>query len=184
VAEPPAYDRARSVLAYDEHSRGLVLGFKHGDRLEGAAAFAAWMARAGAELLTEVDLIAPVPLHRRRLFHRRYNQSAILALAIGRYTGRPVAVDLLRRIRPTPSQGGLSPAGRARNVRGAFAVNQRALAKLGNGALAGRRVLLVDDVLTTGATVSTCTRVLRRAGAGGVDVLTLSRVVRPLPISI
>lgn len=179
LAAPPPYDRARSVLAYDERSRGLILAFKHGDRLHGRDAFAAWMTRAGAKLVAEADVLAPVPLHRRRLFQRRYNQSALLSQAIGRRANRPVVVDLLRRTRPTPTQAGLSPAARARNVRGAFAVNSRFRSDL-----PGARVLLIDDVLTTGATVSACTLSLRRAGAVAVDVLTLARVVRPVSASI
>ncbi len=169
----PAFDRARAVMRYDETSRGLVLGFKHADRTDGAAAYGAWLARAGAGLIAEADLIAPVPLHWMRLFARRYNQAALLARALARRAGRPVAADLLLRRRHTPSQGRLSPAQRRRNVAGAFAVkpSRRPL-------LEGRRVLLVDDVLTTGATASACARTLRRDGARAVDVLVLARVVR------
>jgi ComF family protein len=172
--EPPVYDRARAVLRYDELSRGLLLGFKHGDRTEGAPAFGEWLARAGAELIADCDVILPVPLHRRRLFSRRYNQSALLAQALGRAAGLPVLPDSLRRARNTPSQGRLSAAARQRNVAGAFRIAAGAADRLG-----GRRVLLVDDVLTTGVTVEACARTLKRAGAAGVDVLTLARVVRP-----
>ncbi len=169
----PVFDRARSVLRYDEHSRGLVLAFKHADRTQGAPAFAAWMARAGAALVAEAEVVAPVPLHRWRLLARRYNQAALLATVTAQRAELTAAPDLLRRIRATPSQGGLSPAGRADNVRGAFAVRR------GREALVeGRRVLLVDDVMTTGATVEACARTLKRAGARAVDVLTLARVVR------
>lgn len=172
--EAPAYDRARFVMRYDQGSRGLVLAFKHGDRLEGAPSFALWMARAGRALLAEADLVAPVPLHPIRLFARRYNQAALLAQALARTTGVPALPDLLLRRRHTPPQGRFSAAARRRNVAGAFAVSPRH-----RGALAGRRVLLVDDVMTTGATVSACARVLRRQGAAGVDVLVLARSVRP-----
>lgn len=172
--EPPAYDRSRFVMRYDDASKGLVLGFKHRDRTEGAPTFAAWLARAGAGLVAEADLLAPVPLHRIRLFTRRYNQAAMLCRALGRSTGLPVVPDLLVRSRNTPPQGRLSPAARRRNVAGAFAV-----APGRRGVLEGRRVLLIDDVMTTGATVSACARVLRRGGAAGVDVLVLARVVRP-----
>lgn len=176
AARPPGFDRARAVLAYDDASRDLLLGFKHADRTEGAPAYAAWMARAGADLLAEADLIAPVPLHWRRLLHRRYNQAALLARALGQQpgTGAAVVPDLLRRRRATASQGHLSPAARWRNVRGAFALAPRHTRRV-----RGARVLLVDDVLTTGATAETCARLLRRAGAAGVDVLTLARIVRP-----
>lgn len=171
----PAFDRARSVFAYDDASRGLVLAFKHGDRTHDAPAFGQWLARAGGELLRDADLIVPVPLHRWRLFYRRYNQAAVLAQALGRASGRRVAVDLLARHRRTPIQGRLSRSARISNVRGAFIVRSA-----GRDDLAGKRVLLVDDVLTTGATAEECARVLKRAGAVAVDVLTLSRVVRPL----
>ncbi|MDH3593657.1 MAG: ComF family protein [Rhodospirillales bacterium] len=171
--DPPAFERARFVMRYDEASKGLVLGFKHGDRTEGAPTFAAWLARAGRDLLAEADLLIPVPLHRFRLFARRYNQAALLCRALGRSTGLQVVPDLLTRRRNTPPQGRLSPAARRRNVAGAFAV-----APARRGALQGRRVLLVDDVMTTGATISACARVLLRAGAAAVDVLVLTRVVR------
>lgn len=176
LARPPQFDRCRSVFAYDDASRPLVLGFKHGDRTDCAPAFAQWLARAGAALLAEPDvIIGPVPLHRWRLLKRRYNQSAMLALALGRLTGRLAIPDLLIRRRATPSQGGLTAKGRARNVQGAFAVNPRWA-----GHVKEARILLIDDVFTTGATVGECARTLRRAGARAVDVLTLSRVVKPV----
>lgn len=173
MADPPEFHRARAALVYDDGSRPLVLGFKHGDRLHAADAFGAWMARAGAELLADADLLAPVPLHRWRLFRRRYNQAALLAYAVGRRIGRPVAPDLLTRARATRSQGGLGRKERHRNVKGAFAPARGAEAKVRD-----KRIVLVDDVLTTGATLEECARVLRRAGAARVDVLTLARVVK------
>lgn len=179
IRRPPIYERARAVLNYDDASRDLILGFKHADRTEAAPAFGRWLARAGGELIAEADIIAPVPLHWARLWRRRYNQSALLAQALARTTragGRhlPVIPDLLVRHRRTPPQGGLGAAGRARNVRGAFRINAKFQARV-----RGARVLLVDDVLTTGATVEACARVLLRSGAGAVDVLTLARVARP-----
>lgn len=170
---PPAFDRARAVMRYNEASRGLILGFKHADKTHAAPAFGRWMARAGDGLLAEGDLVVPVPLHWTRLFRRRYNQAALLAGALAREAGLPAARDLLVRKRPTPSQGRLSREARWRNVRGAFAVRQgrRRL-------LAGRRVILVDDVLTTGATAEACAKTLKRAGASEVHVLVLARVVR------
>ncbi|NYZ16303.1 ComF family protein [Azospirillum sp. RWY-5-1] len=173
LREAPPYGRARSVLVYDDASRPLILAFKHADRTHAAAAFGTWLARAGAGVLEGADLLVPVPLHRWRLFRRRYNQAALLALAVGRAAGLRVVPDLLVRRRQTPTQGGLDRDGRRRNVAGAFALGRGRAA-----AVAGRRVVLVDDVLTTGATVSECARVLLRAGAAGVDVLTLARVVR------
>ncbi len=170
----PVYDRARAVFRYDAASRQLILGFKHGDRTHAAPAFARWLARAGTEPLRDTAVIVPVPLHRWRLFRRRYNQSALLAQALGRLTGKKVVPDMLVRRRNTRSQGRLDPPARRRNVRGAFALRPAAA-----GDIDGRRVLLIDDVLTTGATVEACARSLRRGGAAAVDVLTLARVVRP-----
>ena len=175
LAEAPSYGRARSVFVYDQASRSLVLDFKHGDRTEAAPAFGAWLARAGAELLADADVLVPVPLHRWRLFRRRYNQAGLLAHAVARATGVPCVPDLLVRRRATASQGHLSRAGRARNVAHAFQ------ARPGRTTLiAGKRILLIDDVLTTGATATECAAALRRAGAASVDVLTLARVVRPV----
>jgi len=173
AGERPVFARARAAFRYDDGSKDLILRFKHADRTDSAPAFARWMARAGAALLADADLIVPVPLHWLRLFMRRYNQAALLASALGGLSGKPAVNDLLLRRRRTPSQGGLGALGRQRNVAGAFAVDPRRRARLQD-----KRVLLVDDVLTTGATVSACTSALLRAGAGAVDVLTLARVVR------
>ncbi len=173
LATPPAYARCRAALAYDDASRPLVLGFKHRDAIHAAPAFAAWLARAGAELCHSAELLVPVPLHRWRLLGRRYNQAAVLARALGRRVERAVVPDLLARRRATPSQGRLSRSGRRRNVARAFAVRPSRLALVPS-----RRILLIDDVLTTGATAEECARVLKRAGAEAVDVLTLALVVR------
>ena len=166
-----SWDRARAVIRYDEHSRHLVLALKHGDHTHVARALGRWMRRAGAEVLEGADMLVPVPLHWTRLFARRYNQAGLLAHAIHTAGGPPVAPDWLLRRRRTPSQGRLGPAARTRNVRGAFAVRRTRDFK-------GKRIVLIDDVLTTGATVEECARVLRRAGAAFVGVLTLSRAVR------
>lgn len=176
LREPPPFDRARAVLAYDDASRGLILGFKHADRTHAAPAFARWMARAGAELLPTADIIAPVPLHWSRLLARRYNQAALLANGLAKLTGKRSVPDLLIRRRRTPPQGRLSRSERLRNVAGAFAVR---LARETD--VRGRRIMLVDDVLTTGATVAACAIALRRAGAASIDVLSLARVIRPEP---
>ncbi len=170
----PLYERARAVFRYDDASRQALLAFKHSDRTDVAPAFAGMMAQAGSELLADADLIVPVPLHRRRLISRQYNQSALLAQALAKITAVVAVPDLLVRTRATPSQGGLGAKARERNVAGAFAIRQSRSAQLTES-----RVLLVDDVLTTGATVSACTKVLLRGGARAVDVLTLARVVRP-----
>lgn len=166
-----SWDRARAVLRYDKNSRHLILGLKHADHTHVAGAFGRWMQRAGGEVLAGADLTVPVPLHWTRLFQRRYNQAALLAHAIHAAGGPPVAADWLVRRRRTPSQGHLGPAARARNVGGAFAVRP-------GRDLAGKRMVIVDDVLTTGATVEECARVLKRAGAASVGVLTLARALR------
>ena len=173
IAEPPPWDRARAVFAYDEASRSLILGFKHSDRLHAAPAFGRWLARAGAELAADADLIAPVPLHWLRLALRRYNQAALLADALARASGRVAVPDLLKRMRRTPSQGRLGRSERLKNVAGAFRVRDRHRLRI-----EGARILLVDDVLTTGATARACTQALLSAGAAAVDVVTLARVVR------
>jgi len=173
LASPPRYGRARAVLRYDDETKPLILRFKHGDRLEGAPAFARWLARAGAELLEGADLLVPVPLHRWRLAARRYNQAAVLAQALVPLVGVACVPDLLVRRRHSPSQGHLGPDARRRNVAGAFVLPPRNLART-----EGRRIVLIDDVMTTGATVNECARVLLRGGAAAVDVLTLGRVVR------
>jgi len=169
--QKPSWDRARAVMRYDKHSRHLVLALKHGDRTHVARALGRWMGRAGAELLQSADMIVPVPLHWTRLFTRRYNQAGLLAHAVRAAGGPPVMADWLVRRRRTPSQGRLGPVARVRNVRGAFAVRRGCDVK-------GKRIVLVDDVLTTGATVEECARVLRRGGAASIGVLTLSRAVR------
>jgi ComF family protein len=174
MAQRPAYERARAVFKYDDASRALILALKHGDRTDAAPALARWMAGAGQELLVAADIVAPVPLHRWRLLSRRFNQAALLAHGIAARSGVACVPDLLVRRRNTPSQGRLTAAGRARNVAGAFAVNP-----VRSDALQGRRVVLVDDVLTTGATAESCARALLRGGAAAVEVLTLARVVRP-----
>lgn len=171
LREPPAFDMARAALTYDDGSRALIMRFKHGDQLHLAPTLTDWLARAAGELVEQADLIVPVPLHWRRRVRRRYNQAAILAHGLGRSLSRPVACDVLIRARATVSQGKQSRAQRLRNVRGAFAVTDRGRARLD-----GVRVLLVDDVLTTGATAGACARALRDAGADWIGVVTLARV--------
>jgi ComF family protein len=173
LAHPPAFARARAVLRYDEASKKLILRFKNADRVHAAPALARWLARAGSDLVAASDVIVPVPLHWRRLLRRRYNQSALIAKALARQAGLDWAPDALRRLRPTPSQGGLSARQRRANVRGAFAVSPRQRPKI-----AARRILLIDDVLTTGATLDAAAKALRRAGAAEVAALAVARVVK------
>ncbi|HVY98197.1 MAG TPA: ComF family protein [Dongiaceae bacterium] len=169
----PAYDRARAVFRYDAESRDLILGFKHADRTELAPTLARWMARSGAGLVADCALIVPVPLHWTRLAMRRFNQAGLLAQAIGKLADRPVEPRALTRRRATRSQGHLGRLARRRNVQGAMAVAERLAARV-----ADRRILLVDDVITTGATAETAAKALISAGATAVDVLALAKVVR------
>ena len=175
IADPPAYDRARAALRYDDIARALVLTFKYGDRLDLAPMMGRWMARAGHELLAEADALIPVPLHWRRLWARRFNQSAALARAVSALCGVSVNDGALKRVRATPQQVGLSKTERAGNVQGAFRVPAEQKPHV-----AGKRVVLIDDVLTSGATADTCARALLRAGAAHVDVLVFARVVATL----
>jgi len=172
IASPPAYQRARAAVRYDDVARTLVHALKYQDRTDLAPAMGRWMARAGKELLDEADVLVPVPLHWRRGWSRRYNQSGALARMISRQSGVKLAAEALCRIRPTEQQIGLSRPQRASNVQGAFKVAAERRAEI-----AGRRVILVDDVLTTGATTDACARALLRARAAQVDVLVFARVV-------
>jgi ComF family protein len=151
IADPPAYHRPRAAVRFDDISRALVHGLKYGDRLELAPMMGRWVNHAGRELLAEADALVPVPLHWRRLWARRFNQSAMLAAAISTESGVPIAAAALKRVKPTVQQVGLSRSERAQNVQGAFRVSPE-----GKPAVAGRRLVLVDDVLTSGATVDGC----------------------------
>jgi ComF family protein len=175
IANPPAYDRARAAVRYDEVARALVTSFKYGDRLDLAPMMGRWMARAGREVLAGTDALIPVPLHWRRLWTRRFNQAAALAGTISGLSGVPLLHGGLKRVRATVQQVGLSKPDRAVNVQGAFRVppEEKALIK-------GKRLVLIDDVLTSGATVDTCARALLRAGCAHVDVLVFARVVAPV----
>jgi ComF family protein len=179
IADPPAYNRARAAVRFDEISRALVHALKYGDRLDLAPMMGRWISQAGRELLAEADGLVPVPLHWRRLWARRFNQSAMLAAAISAASGVPIAANALKRVKPTAQQVGLNRSERLTNVQGAFRVPED-----GKAAIAGRRLILVDDVLTSGATVEGCARALLRAGAANVDVLIFARVADPARTSI
>lgn len=174
IAEPPDFDEARAALLYDDASHRMIVGYKHSDRTELTGLFAKWMARAGADMITRDSIITPTPLHRRRLLSRRYNQSALLAKAIARNAGAGLSSSDFIRKRQTPPQKELSREGRKRNVSGAFGFRSDAARAVFSGA----HVVLIDDVLTTGATLSAAARSLKRAGAARVDALVLARVVK------
>lgn len=169
LAAPPVYARARAAAHYAGPMRQLVHQLKYHDRLEVRSVLARWMVGAGADILADADLLVPVPLAYRRLVWRRFNQAAVLAHEVSRLSRLPLRLDVLSRVRPTRAQVGLSERQRAVNVRGAFAVPPSMRA-----AVAGRRVVIVDDVVTTGATVNACARALKRAGATDVDVLAVA----------
>ena len=173
LAKPYAFARTRAACVYDEASRGLILRFKHGDHQPYAPLFARWISRAAAPLMADVDAIAPVPLHPFRLLSRRFNQSAEIARPLARMSGRAYLPDALVRLSHTVSQGGKSARGARLNVRKAFAVTEA-----GARRVRGRRILLVDDVLTTGATAEACARALLDAGARAVDLAVIARVRR------
>ena len=172
IANPPPFSRARAAVAYSGIARQLVHGLKYSDRTDLAPWMARWMVRAGGELLADADIVVPVPLHWRRFFWRRFNQSAELARSVSAISGKTFSPMAVRRIRKTRQQVGLPLREREDNVRAAFAVpeDQDIMVR-------GRRVLVVDDVYTTGATVGAVARALKKSGATAVDVLTFARVL-------
>jgi ComF family protein len=171
IANPPPYARARAAVFHDGVARKIVHGLKYSDRADLATMMAEWMIRAGRDVIDDSDVVIAVPLHRGRLFTRRYNQSAELARTLARISGKPFLPGVIRRVRATRQQVGLGLKARQDNVRGAFlAVPERAQLFI------GLKVLLVDDVLTTGSTLEAATRSLLRAGATQVNVLTFARV--------
>ena len=170
-ARRPSFDRGRAACLYDEASRDLILKFKHADRSDLAGLFAHWIARSASDVIGDAHALIPVPLHRLRLLGRRYNQAAEIARRLSARTGVAYFPDALARTRATRTQGGQSASGRRRNVAGAFAV-----APGWRRRVEGRRLVLIDDVLTTGATLEGCARALKAAGASSVDVAVIARV--------
>ncbi len=169
LKDPPAYHHARALFVYNDASKSLILPFKHGDRMELAQLFVKLLAQNYADIIKENDVIIPVPLHIRRLVKRKYNQSALIAQPLARKFKKIYLPTTLKRVRATPSQGHLTALERKKNVANAFMVKYPAKIK-------GKNVLLVDDVMTTGATVNECAKVLLKAGAKQVDVLTICRL--------
>jgi ComF family protein len=165
---PPLYSRARAALKYDDASAKALLKFKHGDGTHLSPLLSKWLLQSGAELFEGADVLIPVPLHRWRLFKRRYNQAALLAQSLSVFTDIPVTTTVLKRTRRTESQGHKSKSQRLENIRNAFNVR---------GNVDGKNIILIDDVMTSGATATECAKVLLNAGAAQVDVLTVARVV-------
>lgn len=175
LASPPDYGRARPVARYDGVMRNLIHDLKYRDRHEGVKLFAGWMGHSGSGVLKDANVLVPVPLARARLWGRRFNQAALLSRALSGLSGIPDAPLALHRVRRTATQVGLTPEQRRRNVAGAFRVPEGKEVEI-----AGKNVVLIDDVITTGATVNACAKTLKRAGASRVDVVALGRVVDPL----
>lgn len=173
LQEPKPFSRARSVFAYDDASRDLILAFKHGDKTHLTVTFAPLLARVGDEILKDANLLVPVPLHWMRLIKRRYNQAGLIAQSLSKLCSIPYEGRVLHRTRHTPPQGHKRARERVENVHGAFSVPSSAEMQI-----AGKNIVLIDDVYTTGATLEACVHALLRGGAARVDVLTLARVVK------
>lgn len=173
--EPPVFDKARSALVYDDASRNIILGYKHADQTQFVPSFMPWLERAGKDILDQADYLVPVPLHRWRILRRRFNQSALMAQYLSKETKIPHLLEVLKRTRATQTQGHLKANQRKRNVKNAFIVEEQQA-----DIIQQKNIVLIDDVYTTGSTVSECTKALLKAGAASVNVLTLARVVKPV----
>lgn len=169
IADPPRFDRGRAAALHSGLARDLIIRFKFGERLDLARPLARLMTQAGRDVLATADLLVPVPLHRLRLWRRRYNQAALLAREVGKLSGLPVCLDAIHRVRRTQAQLGLDRAQRRSNLAGAFRLNPSVAPSL-----RGRHVVVIDDVRTTGATLNACAHILRKAGASRIDVLTFT----------
>ncbi len=174
IINPPIYDRARTVAEFTGSMRTLIHGLKYADRHEGLQLFGKWLINAGKDILEEADLIVPVPLHPWRLWSRRFNQSSLLAQAVSQQSNIPIDHLILKRKRNTKAQVGQTRKQREKNVSGAFIIQ-----KSNNSKVENKNIVLVDDVLTTGATINACTKALKKANANKVDILTLARVIQP-----
>lgn len=171
ISNPPPFEKLRAVLIYDELARKLVSSIKYSDRTDLLRWVANWMDVSGQELISDADMIMPVPLHASRLRSRRFNQAAELAHRLARLNNKEFMPEILVRKKSTRQQVGLSETERARNVSGAFIVPQEMKINL-----KGKRVLLIDDVYTTGATAKAATRALKRGGASQINVLVFAKV--------
>jgi ComF family protein len=172
IADPPPFRRARAAVVYNDPASRIVSRLKYADRPELAGFCASLMVQAGMDYWADRPVLIPVPLHLSRFVERRYNQSAELARHVARRIGTVCGADLVRRARRTRQQVGLSATARERNVAGAFSAHAAILDRL-----AGRSVVLIDDVYTTGSTLKALTRCLQRAGVRDIDVLSFARVV-------
>ena len=170
---PPAFDKARAALVYDDMSRDIILSFKHGDQTQSVPSFIPWLNQAGVDVLDRADYLVPVPLHRWRILRRRFNQSALIAQYLSKDTKIPCFLDILQRVRATETQGHLKVNERKKNVKNAFGFNFQYKEMIRN-----KHIVLIDDVYTTGATVTECTKILLKQGAASVSILTLARVVK------
>ncbi len=171
-AEPPVYDQARSIALYEGTMRSLIHKFKYQDRHELVQLFASWLALTGSDLIGKSDMIVPIPLHHRRLWQRRFNQSALLAKRLGQITGSCVNYSYLKRHKKTRPQVGLTSHQRRDNLQGAFMIEPKAVQHIRN-----RSILLIDDVITTGTTANAAARVLKQGGAEAVYILSLGIVI-------
>jgi ComF family protein len=172
IQKTPEYDQARSVFCYNEKSRAIIISYKYSDKTHSTERFVEWLMRVGKEMIEETDIIMPVPLHWRRLFERRYNQAALIANILSERSGVEGEMMALRRRKYTKPQASLTRRQRLKNLKGVFVVNDKYVDKI-----KGNNVLLIDDVATTGATIAECSKVLKKAGAEKVFVLTLARTV-------